>query len=56
MKMERTPTQGGPSSALGIMRFFDTDSNKPKITPELVIGVTIFFTALMLVFHFLGIK
>ncbi|MBU0635648.1 preprotein translocase subunit Sec61beta [Candidatus Micrarchaeota archaeon] len=39
----------GPSSSLGIMRFFDVDSSGPKMTPELVMGIAIGFTILILV-------
>ncbi len=28
----------GPSSAIGIMRFFDSDSKSPKLNPYFVIG------------------
>jgi len=42
-----TRTDSGPSSSIGIMRFFDTDSGGPKISPEFVIGVTVVFTLLM---------
>ncbi|PIN85740.1 MAG: preprotein translocase subunit Sec61beta [Candidatus Diapherotrites archaeon CG11_big_fil_rev_8_21_14_0_20_37_9] len=48
MKFTRTSgQQSGPSSAIGIMRFFDADSGGPKISPEFVIGVTVVFTILI---------
>ena len=31
----------GPSSAIGITRFFDAESKSPKISPYFVIGVSI---------------
>lgn len=30
----------GPSSAIGITRFFDADTKGPKISPYFVIGLT----------------
>ena len=37
----------GPSSSLGIMRFFDTDMAGPKITPEFVIVLCVIFSAII---------
>ncbi|MFA5763205.1 MAG: preprotein translocase subunit Sec61beta [archaeon] len=39
---------GGPSSAIGITRFFDADSKSPKLSPYFVIGVAIAIIILML--------
>jgi len=36
------PAEGagsGPSSAIGIMRFFDADSKSPQLNPYFVVGV-----------------
>ncbi|MCX6801132.1 MAG: preprotein translocase subunit Sec61beta [Candidatus Diapherotrites archaeon] len=30
----------GPSSAIGITRFFDADTKGPKLSPYFVIGIT----------------
>lgn len=38
----------GPSSSLGIMRFFDTDMAGPKITPEFVIVLCVIFSGIIL--------
>ena len=38
----------GPSSSIGIIRFFDADSGGPKMTPEFVVGISVAF-ALVLV-------
>ena len=39
----------GPSSAIGIMRFFDQDTGGPKMTPEFVVGFSVVFVVLVLV-------
>lgn len=43
---------GGPSSAIGIMRFFDSDSGGPKISPEFVMILTTLFAFGILFLHF----
>lgn len=43
MKFTKGAAQSGPSSALGIMRFFDTEAGGPKLTPEFVIVVVVAF-------------
>jgi len=40
---------GGPSSAIGIMRFFDADSKSPKLSPYFVLGVSLVFVIAMLI-------
>ena len=49
--MNKNKNLGGPSSALGIMRFFDSDSLAPKISPEFIVIVTVVFIAGMLLWH-----
>lgn len=44
---------GGPSSALGITRFFDAESKSPKLSPYFVIGVTIAVIIIMLILRIL---
>lgn len=46
--MTHGPSVSGPSSSLGIMRFFDVDTKGPKMTPELVIGLSVAFTLIIL--------
>jgi len=41
VKYQKGPGVSGPSSAIGIMRFFDVDTGGPKLTPEFVVGVSI---------------
>ena len=56
VKLKRGPSVSGPSSSLGIMRFFDADTAGPKMTPEFVVGasiaVIIIVVALKLMFGF----
>jgi len=46
-----TPTSG-PSSSIGIMRFFDADTAGPKIAPEAIIAICAIFIAAVLVIKF----
>ena len=39
----------GPSSAIGIMRFFDADSKSPKLNPYFVVGIIVAFILLILI-------
>ena len=46
----------GPSSAIGIMRFFDQDTGGPKMTPEFVVGFSIVFVVFVILIKvFMGI-
>jgi len=49
VKLNRGPAVSGPSSSLGIMRFFDADTSGPKLTPEFVVGVALALIILVLV-------
>ena len=49
VKLTQGPSVSSPSSSLGIMRFFDVDTKGPKLTPELIVGVAVVFTVLVLV-------
>ena len=40
---------GGPSSSIGIMRFFDADSKSPKLNPYFVIGGILVLAVVVLV-------
>jgi len=46
MKFTQSQGSSGPSSAIGILRFFDTDSGGPKIS-EFVLGVAVIFTLII---------
>jgi preprotein translocase subunit Sec61beta len=48
VKMTHGPGMTGPSSSLGIMRFFDVDTAGPKLTPEFVLGITVAFIVIIL--------
>jgi len=43
------PGGGGPSSSIGIMRFFDADSKSPQLSPYFVIGATAIFVLIILI-------
>lgn len=40
--------ESGPSSAIGITRFFDADSKSPQLSPYFIVGATIAFVILIL--------
>ncbi|MDD3084117.1 MAG: preprotein translocase subunit Sec61beta [Candidatus ainarchaeum sp.] len=39
----------GPSSAIGITRFFDAESKSPKISPYFVLGASILIIIIMII-------
>lgn len=41
VKLRKGPAVSGPSSSIGIMRFFDADTSGPKLTPEFIVGLSI---------------
>ena len=41
VKLKHGAPVSGPSSSLGIMRFFDADTAGPKMSPEFVIATSI---------------
>ncbi|MFA4856013.1 MAG: preprotein translocase subunit Sec61beta [archaeon] len=49
VKLNRGPAVSGPSSGLGIVRFFDADTSGPKLSPEFVIGIAIALIAVVLI-------
>lgn len=53
-KPKNLPSGGaGPSSAIGIMRFFDIEAGGPKLSPEFVLVVAVVFVAGMIALHFM---
>lgn len=54
MKFQKTQGPSGPSSALGITRFFDTESPGPKMSPEFVIIAVAVVTAAFIVLHLIS--
>lgn len=48
MKMNTSKSSGGPSSAIGIMKF-NEQLPGPKLSPELVVGVVIAFIIVILI-------
>ncbi len=51
VKLRKGKRVYAPSSALGIMRFFDVESKAPKLKPELVIFLSVAFIAVILIMH-----
>ena len=41
VKLKKGKATSGPSSSIGLMRFFDAESMGPKISPQFVIAVSI---------------
>jgi preprotein translocase subunit Sec61beta len=39
---------GGPSSAIGIMRFFDSESKSPKLHPYFVVAAIVIFIVIVI--------
>ncbi len=48
VKLTHGPAASGPSSSLGIMRFFDVDTGGPKLSPEFVVGLALAVIILIL--------
>ncbi len=48
VKLKRGPSVSGPSSSIGIMRFFDADTAGPKMSPEFVIIVSVALIVIVL--------
>ena len=47
-KNKAAPGSGGPSSAIGITRFFDAESKSPKLSPYFVMGIAIAIIVIMI--------
>ena len=55
MKFQRAKNIGaGPSSSIGIMRFFDQDMGGPKLSPEFVMVIAVGFIFVMFALHFMS--
>jgi len=54
MKFQRTVGGTGPSTGIGIMRFFDSDVGGPKISPEFVVIVSAVIVMAIVLFQFLS--
>ncbi len=50
----RNDAGGGPSSAIGIMRFFDADSKSPQLNPYFIVGIIAIFIIALLVIQILN--
>ncbi|MFA6268728.1 MAG: preprotein translocase subunit Sec61beta [archaeon] len=49
IKSKPSDAGGGPSSAIGIMRFFDADSKSPKLSPYFIVAVIVIVIILALI-------
>ncbi|MBS3061578.1 MAG: preprotein translocase subunit Sec61beta [Candidatus Diapherotrites archaeon] len=49
VKLQQNQGAGGPSSSLGIMRFFDVETGGPKLSPQFVVGLSVAFVILIMV-------
>ncbi len=56
VKLTQTKGVSGPSSSLGITRFFDVDTGGPKLSHQLVFGLVIAFAILVLVLRLFFFK
>ena len=54
VKLRRGSPVSGPSSALGIMRFFDAQTSSPKIRPETVLIISVAIVVIVAVVHLLA--
>ncbi|MBN2127492.1 MAG: preprotein translocase subunit Sec61beta [Candidatus Diapherotrites archaeon] len=54
MKVSKGPKRSGPSSAIGILNFFDADTSGPKLSPEFVLLVTVAFIVVIVAMHIIG--
>lgn len=51
VKFTQKPGLAGPSSSLGIMRFFDQETSGPKMTPEFVVIAAAVFAVAFIALH-----
>lgn len=48
---QSAPQAQGPSSGIGVQRFFDTDEGGPKLTPTVVFGFAIVVIIVFIALH-----
>lgn len=51
---QSAPQAQGPSSGIGVQRFFDTDEGGPQLTPQMVFGFTIVVVILFVAARLFG--
>lgn len=49
------PQAAGPSSSMGVQRFFDTDEGGPRLTPNMVFGFAVAVILVMLVLKYFNV-
>lgn len=54
VKLSKGRKSSGPSSTMGIMRFFDSGSQNPKISPQFAMLIATAFTGIILLLKILG--
>jgi preprotein translocase subunit Sec61beta len=52
MKFTKGPKRSGPSSAIGILNFFDSDISGPKMSPNFVLVMVAVFIVVIVALHF----
>lgn len=52
---QSAPQSQGPSSGIGVQRFFDTDEGGPKLTPNMVFGFAIVVCVLFIAARFFNV-
>ena len=51
---QSAPQAQGPSSGIGVQRFFDTDEGGPQLTPQMVFGFAIVVVILFVAARLFG--
>ncbi|MFH1588907.1 MAG: preprotein translocase subunit Sec61beta [Candidatus Diapherotrites archaeon] len=52
MKLTKGPKRSGPSSSIGILNFFDSDTSGPKMSPNFVLILVAMFVIVIVAMHF----
>lgn len=52
---QSAPQAQGPSSGIGVQRFFDTDEGGPQLTPQMIFGFTIAVIILFVAVRLFGL-
>ena len=52
MKLTKGDAVSGPTSSAGLVRYFDVAGNGIQVTPEVIVGLAVFFIAAEVVIKF----
>ncbi len=56
VKFTQSAPQGqGPSSSMGVQRFFDTDEGGPRLTPQMVFGFAVAVIIVMIALQYFNV-